>query len=156
MGMHAEICAKIHYQNLESLKTAVKRLEKGGWITKDHFTDDCGNYIGDEMPDIDYKKLTIEIPWFSYHNLVFHLDNLFAKGKGKGKVVWASSDEDFEGGVIVDGKGTVYNLAEWAKSNGIEKPPHEDEDEDEDEDSIDPDFDNEVIDAFMEFHLADK
>ena len=49
-----------------------------------------------------------------------HLDNLFAKG---GKVVWASSDEDFEGGVIVDGKGTVYNLAEWAKSNGIEEPP---------------------------------
>jgi hypothetical protein len=76
MEMHAEICGKIHYQNLESLKTAVKRLEKGGWITKDHFTDDCGNYIGDEMPDIDYKKLTIEIPWFSYHNLVFHLDNL--------------------------------------------------------------------------------
>ena len=101
------------------------------------------------MPDIDYKKLTIEIPWFSYHNLVMHLDNLFAKG---GKVVWASSDEDFEGGVIVDGKGTVYNLAEWARSNGIEEPPHEDEDED----SIDPDFENEVINAFMEFHLAEK
>ena len=50
-----------------------------------------------------------------------HLDNLFAKGKGK--VVWASSDEDFKGGVIVDGKSTVYNLAEWAKSNGIEEPP---------------------------------
>ena len=81
-----------------------------------------------------------------------HLDNLFAKGKGKGRVVWASSDGDFEGGVIVDGKETVYNLAEWAKSNGIEEPPHEDEDED----SIDPDFENEVIDAFMEFHLADK
>ena len=120
MGMHAEICGKINYQNLESLKTAVKQLEKGGWITKDHFTDDSGNYIDDETPDIDYKKLTIEIPWFSYHNLVFHLDNLFAKG---GKVVWASSDEDFEGGVIVDGKSTVYNLAEWAKSNGIEEPP---------------------------------
>ena len=72
----------------------------------------------------------------------------------------ASSDEDFEGGVIVDGKETVYNLAEWAKSNGIEEPPHEDEDEDEDEDeeedSMDPDFENEVIDAFMEFHLAEK
>ena len=66
----------------------------------------------------------------------------------------ASSDEDFEGGVIVDGKGTVYNLAEWAKSNGIEEPPHEDEDED--EDSMDPDFESEVIDAFMEFHLAKK
>ena len=146
--MHAEISGKIHYQNLESLKTAVKRLEKGGWITKDHFTDDSGNYIVDEMPDIDYKKLTIEIPWFSYHNLVFHLDNLFAKGK----VVWASSDEEFEGGVIVDGNGTVYNLAEQARSNGIEEPTHEDEDED----SIDPDFENEVINAFMEFHLADK
>ena len=108
------------------------------------------------MPDIDYKKLTIKIPWFSYHNLVFHLDNLFAKGKGKGRIVWASSDEDFEGGVIVNGKETVYNLAEWAKSNAIEEPPHEDEDEDEGEDSIDPDFESEVIDAFMEFHLADK
>ena len=64
----------------------------------------------------------------------------------------ASSDGDFEGGVIVDGKETVYNLAEWAKSNGIEEPPHEDEDED----SKDPDFENEVIDAFMEFHLAEK
>ena len=104
------------------------------------------------MPDIDYKKLTIEIPWFWYHTLIMHLDNLFTKGKGK--VVWASSDGDFEGGVIVDGKETVYNLAEWAKSNGIEEPPHEDEDED--EDSIDPDFENEVIDVFMEFHLAEK
>ena len=152
MGMHAEICGKIHYQNLESLKTAVKRLEKGGRITKDHFTDDCGNYIGDEMPDIDYKKLTIESPWFWYHNLIMHLDNLFAKGKGK--VVWASSDGDFEGGVIVDGKETVSNLAEWAKSNGIEEPPNEDEDKN--EDSIDPDFESEVLDAFMEFHLAEK
>ena len=62
MGMHAEICGKINYQNIESLKTAVKQLEKGGWITKDHFTADSGNYIDDEMPDIDYKKLTIEIP----------------------------------------------------------------------------------------------
>ena len=79
-----------------------------------------------------------------------HLDNLFANGNGK--VVWASSDGEFEGGVIVDGKSTVYNLAKWAKSNGIKEPPHEDEDED----SIDPDFENEVIDAFMEFHLADK
>ena len=150
MGMHAEICGKINYQNQESLKTAVKRLENGGWITKDHFTDDSGIYIDDEMPDIDYKKLTIEIPWFSYHNLVMHLDNLFAKRKGKGRVVWASSDGDFEGGVIVDGKETVYNLTEWAKSNGIEEPPHEDED------SIDPDFESDVIDAFMEFHLAEK
>ena len=66
----------------------------------------------------------------------------------------ASSDEDFEGGVIVDGKETVSNLAEWAKSNGIEEPPNEDEDKN--DDSIDPDFENEVIDAFMEFHLADK
>ena len=87
MGMHAEICGKINYQNIESLKSAVKRYENGGWITKDHFTDDSGIYIDDEMPDIDYKKLTIEIPWFSYHNLVMHLDNLFAKGKGKGRVV---------------------------------------------------------------------
>ena len=150
MGMHAEIFGKINYQNIESLKTAVKQLEKGGWITKDHFTDDCGNYIGDEMPDIDYKKLTIEIPWFSYHNLVMHLVNLFANGNEK--VVWASSDGEFEGGVIIDGKGTVYNLAEWARSNGIEEPPHEDEDKD----SIDPDFENEVINAFMEFHLAEK
>ena len=110
------------------------------------------------MPDIDYKKLNIEIPWFSYHNLVMHLDNLFAKGKGKGRVVWASSDGDFEGGVIIDGKETVYNLAEWAKINGIEEPPHEDEDEDEDEDgdSMDPEFESEVIDAFMEFYLAEK
>ena len=152
MGMHAEICGKINYQNLESLKTAVKQLEKGGWITKDHFTDDSGNYIDDEMPDIDYKKLTIEIPWFWYHNLIMHLDNLFAKGKGK--VVWASSDGDFEGGVIVDGKETVSNLAEWAKSNGIEEPPNEDEDKN--DDSIDPDFESEVLDAFMEFHLAEK
>ena len=104
------------------------------------------------MPDIDYKKLTIEIPWFWYHNLIMHLDNLFAKGKGK--VVWASSDGDFEGGVIVDGKETVSNLAEWAKSNGIEEPPNEDEDKN--DDSIDPDFESEVLDAFMEFHLAEK
>ena len=148
--MHAEIRGKINYQNIESLKTAVKQLEKEGWITKDHFTDDSGNYIDDEMPDIDFKKLTIEIPWFSYHNLVMHLDNLFANGNGK--VVWASSDGEFEGGVIVDGKETVYNLTEWAKSNGIEEPPNEDEDED----SMDPDFESEVIDAFMEFHLAEK
>jgi len=60
MGMYAEICGKINYQNIESLKTAVKWLEKGGWITKNHFADDGGNYIDDEMPDIDYKKLTIE------------------------------------------------------------------------------------------------
>ena len=66
----------------------------------------------------------------------------------------ASSDGDFEGGVIVDGKETVYNLAEWAKSKGIEEPPHEDADED--EDSMDPDFESDVIDAFMEFHLAEK
>ena len=104
------------------------------------------------MPDIDYKKLTIEIPWFSYHNLVMHLDNLFANGNGK--VVWASSDGEFEGGVIVDGKETVYNMTEWAKSNGIEEPPNEDEDED--EHSMDPDFESDVIDAFMEFHLAEK
>jgi hypothetical protein len=152
--MHTEICGKINYRNSESLKTAVKRLEKWGWVTKDHFTDNSGNYIDDEMPDIDYKKLTIEILWFSYHSLVMHLDNLFAKGNGKGRVVWASSDGEFEGGVIVDGKETVYNLAEWAKSNGIEEPPNEDEDED--EDSTDPDFESEVIDAFMEFHLAEK
>ena len=47
------------------------------------------------MPDIDFKKLTIEIPWFSYHNLVMHLVNLFANGNEK--VVWASSDGEFEG-----------------------------------------------------------
>ena len=49
-----------------------------------------------------------------------HLVNLFANGNGK--VVWASSDGEFEGGVIVDGKETVYNLDEWAKSKGIEEP----------------------------------
>ena len=42
------------------------------------------------------------------------------------------------------------------KVMALKSPPHEDEDEDEDEDSIDPDFENEVIDAFMEFHLAEK
>ena len=34
MGLHAEICGKINYQNLESLKTAVKQLEKGGGLRK--------------------------------------------------------------------------------------------------------------------------
>ena len=34
MGMHAEICGKINYQNIESLKTAVKQLEKGDGLRK--------------------------------------------------------------------------------------------------------------------------
>jgi len=116
--MHTEICGKINYRNSESLKTAVKRLEKWGWVTKDHFADNSGNYIDDEMPDIDYKKLTIEILWFSYHNLVMHLDNLFAKGK----VVWASSDGEFWGGLLLMGKKLYITWLSGAKVKALKSP----------------------------------
>ena len=72
------------------------------------------------MPDIDYKKLNIEIPWFSYHNLVMHLDNLFANGKGR--VVWHPQTKILKGELLLMEKELYITWLNGPKVMGLKSP----------------------------------
>jgi len=117
MSLYTTIQGKIAYQTEESFQKSLKILTDGGWLDGVFIIDECGEDIS-KNPNIDTKEKTIEIPLGLHRNLSYVLDQLFSGGIGK--VVWASSDGCFEGGVIENGIETLYDLQEYSLKEGTE------------------------------------
>jgi hypothetical protein len=127
MSFYATISGSIHYERQEDFDAALQLLKSGKWVNDNGcFVDETNETFG-ERPDIDHDARNIRIPLGYHRNLAHHLDELFRGGTGK--VVWTSTDGVFEGGVIVDGKKTSYDLTQWGREKvlgeGEEEPDAE-------------------------------
>lgn len=118
MSMYCTIGGSITYKNQEDFDNAINLLVNGGWMKDGFMLDELGNHL-ENTSDVDFSSKAFNIPVFLYYNLGAILGNLF-KG-GKGEVVWTSTDGRFDGGVIVNGKETLYDLEKWAKENMEQK-----------------------------------
>ena len=149
MSFYATITGELSYKKQEDFDNALNVLEDEKWIKDGFFLDETDDFITDpeDDPNIDEENRVIYVPLSNYRNMV----RLFIPGSkilegSKGKIVWASTDGCFEGGVIIDGIEKLYSLEQWAKSQNMEGPP-----------SIE-DFDNycewtnEVEEAFFDEH----
>lgn len=114
MSQYCTIGGSIGYERQEDFDNAIHLLEVGGWLKDGFMVDELENRICDTS-DVDISRKAFCIPVYHYHNLGGLLQNLF-KG-GKGEVVWTTTDGDFQGGVIVNGQETLYDLEVWAKEN---------------------------------------
>jgi hypothetical protein len=125
MSTYATISGHLTYNQAVDYRKAIAMLEKDGWLVDGYIVDELNRKIIDD-PDIDDKLQEIRIPLYLHRNLCGALDELFRGATGK--IVWTSTDGMFNGGVIVDGKETHYDLDEWAKMNIKETVPGVDKD----------------------------
>jgi hypothetical protein len=116
MSLYYTIAGGIQYERQEDFDAAVRLLEDGLWLKDDHFISDTDEQVTEDAPNLDRENWMIQIPMFVYCKLGNVLNDLFRLG-GKGRVVWTCTDGFFEGGVIVDGEETVYNLEQWSEEN---------------------------------------
>lgn len=122
MSFYATIAGAIKYDAQADFEAAVGILKDDGWLDdEDYLVDEVGSRITEHKPNVDHRKRAIRFPLENYRNLARVLENLFRGGTGK--VVWASTDGCFDGGVIVDGKETAYDLQTWNQSKGGDPPP---------------------------------
>jgi hypothetical protein len=103
-----------------------------------------------ESFEVDEKKREVKIPSDTYRNLGRYLDALETSNM-KGMVIWTSTDGGFEGGVIIDGESTNFELYDWASENYDRDCPDGD-DEDDNYDEVD-EWMTEVVDAFVDSYL---
>jgi hypothetical protein len=115
MSTYFTMQGRIQYEDQESFDRAAEWLVAQEYVSKDGCPlDECGNRLT-EYPTVHPTTRVIEIVFSYYRNLGRYIETLFIGGKGE--VVWTSTDGMFEGGVVVDGEETNYDLAEWAKKH---------------------------------------
>ena len=113
MSFYATIHARLVYESQTVFDNAL--VELGDYVdAQGYLVDECDDRISDE-PNVDRQSRVIEIPFSSHRNLARILERLFQGATGK--AVWTSTDGCFEGGVIVNGEETIYDLAKWAADN---------------------------------------
>ena len=112
MSTYCTIGGLIHYEKEEDFQAALAILKEGWLDDEGYMLTEDEHRIDEVEPSVDAVERDIFIPLFHYRNLGYVLNDLF-KG-GKGKVIWTCTDGCFEGGVIVDGKETHYDLEKWA------------------------------------------
>ena len=119
MSTYATVGGYIVYAEKKDFESAVSLL--GSFVDSEgYFLDEMGERIG-ETAGADASDLTIIFPLALQRNLASMLLNLFVGGKGT--VVWTTTDCNFQGGVIVNGEETLYDLTEWAEENDIGESP---------------------------------
>ncbi len=130
MSFYAAITGQIRYSNLRHFNQVFADLYNSGWADHlGHFLDEMNHPVS-EYPDVDFSKMIINLPLFTYRNLSRFE---FFKTGCVGYLIGTSTDGCFEGWVITS-NGTdfptelSYNLAEWAKEQELEDPPDPTED----------------------------
>ena len=143
MSHYVTIQGSITYHNKIYLDKAVDILQKGGWINKDlSFTDECNSPYDTNF--VDYKNLTLRIPYGCHRNLGRVVDSLW-EGAREGLVVGTSTDGCFDGWVVELTQDTsprgklkedlnihrkpaqqYWDLTEWAKAKGKEIVEYDD------------------------------
>jgi len=122
MSTYATICGRLKYKEKADFDAALALIRD--WLDEDHFKEEDNQRVT-ELPNVLRSLQTLEIPLGYYRNLNSVLPQLFVGGRGK--VVWTSTDGQFAGGRIVNGKGELFNLTKWAEQSKMEAPdPEED------------------------------
>jgi hypothetical protein len=120
MSIYSMIEGSIVYESQEALDKALGFLRDRHWMNfDDQFINELGDVINGPMSkESNVEGLTLTIPFFYYRNLSCHIKELFVGGRGK--VVWTSTNGDFQGGVETENGCKLYNLFDWAKENAEE------------------------------------
>ena len=134
MSTYFAVQGVVSYKEKADFDNAIKFLEESGYLQNKHIVDECGDEITErDNVDTTHVESSIEIPRFHYRNLGRYLDKIMKNGTGK--LIWTSTDGMFEGGVLIDGVETTYDLEEWnAENNGETRPVESDFDGEDKED----------------------
>ena len=128
MSFYAAISGSITYERREDFDAACRFLTENGWLEKNGLIDAAGEV--QEGTGVDRDKRSLNLGYcVVYRNLACDLAVLFQGGRGT--VVWTSTDGCFDGGVVTDGKETLYDLERWAEEHLGMTMPDLDESEDE-------------------------
>lgn len=115
MSTYVSCRGEIRYSNQADFDEVVRLLHDNHYIKYDYFVDEMGERIFDcPVPDISQVDLAIAIPIGHYRNLGYIFNQILAKGNGE--IVWATSDGQYQGGVMEnDGNGITERLVDLVK-----------------------------------------
>ena len=127
MSFYATINGSIRFPTKTAIDAALDVLREKGWMNDRYeFVTERGVPLAPNPQDRTVDGLTLHIPWATYRNLSYVIDQLTAATTHR--IAWTSTDGTSAAGVLIDGQETEsHDLLEWAAEH---VGPQEDGDED--------------------------